>query len=47
LDAGAIDVAELLAHLAQSIDEANCFGLPDVCPWSLEQAVSDDFFPEE
>jgi hypothetical protein len=37
----------LLDALLKSIGEANCFDLPDVCPWSLEQAFSDDFFPEE
>lgn len=36
-----------LDALLKSIGEANCFDLPDVCPWSLAQAVSDDFFPEE
>lgn len=36
-----------LDALLKSIGEANCFDLPDVCPWSLKQAVSDGFFPEE
>jgi hypothetical protein len=35
-----------LDALLKSIGEANCFDSPDICPWTLEQAVNDDFFPE-
>jgi|GEM_PF-3452240 len=29
------------------IGEVNCFDLPDACPWTLEQALDQDFFPAD
>jgi hypothetical protein len=34
-----------LSALLKAIGEANCFDLPDASPWSLEQALDQDFFP--
>lgn len=34
-----------LDALLKTIGEANCFDLPDACPWTLEQALDQDFFP--
>ncbi|MYM66417.1 DUF29 family protein [Pseudoduganella sp. FT55W] len=35
-----------LSALLKVIGEANCFDLPDASPWSLEQALDQDFFPQ-
>ena len=35
-----------LDTLFKVIGEPSCYDLPDDCPWSLEQALSPDFFPE-
>ncbi|NVM74781.1 hypothetical protein FHW83_000541 [Duganella sp. SG902] len=34
-----------LDALLKVIGEVNCFDLPDACPWTLEQALDQEFFP--
>lgn len=34
-----------LDALLKVIGEANCFTSPDVCPWTVEQVLSEDFLP--
>jgi hypothetical protein len=35
-----------LDALLKVIGEVNCFDLPDICPWSMQQALEQNFFPE-
>lgn len=37
--------AAWLGALLKVIGENNCFDLPDACPWTLEQALTKNFFP--
>lgn len=34
-----------LECLLKVIGEVNCFTLPDDCPWTIEQVLSQDYFP--
>ncbi|MQA19399.1 DUF29 domain-containing protein [Rugamonas rivuli] len=35
-----------LDALMRVVGEDHCFDLPEACPWSLEQALAQDFFPD-
>jgi hypothetical protein len=34
-----------LDALLKSIGEANCADLPDICPWTFEQVLAEDYLP--
>ena len=34
-----------LDALLKIIGEANCFDMPDICPWSVEQLLNATFYP--
>ncbi|MTV39879.1 DUF29 family protein [Duganella radicis] len=36
-----------LDALLKVVGEVNCFQLPDTCPWTLGQALDQDFFPAD